>query len=204
MVGIALLPACVATPRDASREPGSAALPRTFETTEGTTIDPFAAEPGSIIALVFITTECPIANAYVPELRRLAASWAARDVRFVLVHPDPHTTPAQARAHAEAFGLPQPVILDPAQHLARHFGATVTPEAVVARLGAGSQLPQRLYLGRIDDRYRDWGRRRAEPTRRDLDAAIARALQGEPPDTTPAPAIGCFIPGLGDRDAEAP
>lgn len=199
-----MLPACVASPRVASPDLRPAALPRVFETTEGTTIDLFAAAPGSIIALVFITTECPIANAYVPELRRLAASWATREVRVVLVHPDPETTPAQARAHAEAFGLPQPVILDPGQHLARHFGATVTPEAVVARIGTGSQWPERLYLGRIDDRYRDWGRRRAEPTRRDLDAAIARALQGAPPDTTPAPAIGCFIPGLGDRAAEGP
>src|SRR5262245_58803672 len=48
-------------------------------------------EPGSLtkaIAMVFILPDCPICNAYLPELNRLHADLAEKDVRLVLVHAD--------------------------------------------------------------------------------------------------------------------
>ena len=41
------------------------------------------------LALVFISTECPIAREYVPELNRLAASMADKPVKFLGVISDP-------------------------------------------------------------------------------------------------------------------
>jgi hypothetical protein len=57
----------------------------------------------------------------------------------------------------------------------------VTPE--VAVVGPGGAL---LYRGRIDDLWSDYGKRRQEPTTRDLRAALDAALAGRP--TPPPPA----------------
>ena len=79
-------------------------------------------------------------------------------------------------------------MLDAAHSLVRLVGATVTPEAAVVSLEG-----KLLYLGRIDDPYFDYGKRRAAPTRQDLRDALDTILSGKTiavPTTKP---IGCFI-----------
>ena len=51
-----------------------------------------------------------------------------------------------------------------------------------------------LYRGRIDDRVADFGKRRVEPTRRDLRLALDDILAGKPVQTRLTKAVGCYIP----------
>lgn len=140
------------------------------------------------VVLIFVGHDCPISNAYSPEIARLCKEFGPRKVAFCVVYADADLGRKDAARHAEEFGLPCPAILDPQMTLALRVGATVKPEAAVL-----SPKGERLYLGRIDDRYVDFGRRREHPTSRDLRDALAAVLAGRPVATPRTKAIGCDI-----------
>lgn len=138
------------------------------------------------LALVFITTECPVAREYVPELNRLAASFAEQGVLFYGVIFEPTASRADAKRFQEEFKIQFPVLFDASGELAAALAPTRVPEAFV--LDAGGSV---VYRGRIDDRYPEVGRKRNETTSHDLADAVAAVLDGRPidqPQTTP---VGC-------------
>jgi mono/diheme cytochrome c family protein len=139
--------------------------------------------------LVFALPDCPIANAYAPELQALQRDYAERGVRFFLVHVDPDTTKERAAEHARSFGVPFPVLRDTKHELVRATGATITPEAAVI-LPSG----ELAYRGRIDDLFRAIGKKREQPTQRELRAALDAVLSGQAPAVTRTIAVGCDIP----------
>src|SRR5262249_12928525 len=55
--------------------------------------------------LVFLGTECPISNRYVPDLNELARAHAAEGVVVYGVLSSPHTTRAAAFEHRKRFGV---------------------------------------------------------------------------------------------------
>lgn len=140
------------------------------------------------VVLVFTNVDCPIANYYQPELRRLHQKYAPRGVRFFQVHSDPAVTPQMAREHVRQYRIPMPVVMDPKQRLARAVQAKVTPEAfVIDRQG------RVVYRGRIDDTYVDYGRKRPRPRHRDLAEALDALLGGKPVPRRQTQAVGCLI-----------
>jgi peroxiredoxin/mono/diheme cytochrome c family protein len=126
------------------------------------------------IVVLFLGTECPINNAYMPRLAELYKAYAARDVAFVGINANSQDTPVRIAAHAKEHGIPFPVLKDTANLVADQFGARRTPEAFVLD-GAGKIL----YQGRIDDQF-GIGFRRPAPTRRDLVEALDAVLAGKP------------------------
>jgi hypothetical protein len=155
---------------------------------EGQPVDPIpAAEGDALSVLVFFMTDCPIANAMVPEVLSIARDFEG--VGFYMVHVDPYTDAEGLRQHQREYDYDLPIVRDEGHRLVERYGATMTPE--VALLGPGGEL---LYRGRIDDRYPTLGTRRHEPRTRDLRDALAAALAGRPvtPDRTQT--VGCFIP----------
>jgi hypothetical protein len=139
--------------------------------------------------MLFLAPDCPISNAYAPEIGRLVDAYAPRGVTFRVVHSDPRVTENAARQHARDFNLRCDVILDPKHELAHAVGATVTPEAAVLN-GKG----ERVYLGRIDDLFYSFGKRRTAPTTRELRDALDAVLAGRPVAQATMPALGCEIP----------
>lgn len=158
---------------------------------DGKPVRPFAAAAErKAIAFLFVTHDCPISNAYAPEVQRIVNEYAARGLALYLVHSD-GVAAAEAKKHAAEYGLTSPVLLDPDCKLARFSGAHVTPE--VALYTPDGALK---YLGRIDDKHVDYGKKRAEPTRRDLRIALDEVLAGKAVTVPRAPAVGCFIPNV--------
>ena len=151
------------------------------------------------VVLLFLGAECPVSNGYAPELGRIAEAYTPRGVAFYGVHADPDVTAEAAKEHAAEYGLSFPILLDPAQVVARRAGVRVTPEAVV--LAPDGRI---LYRGRIDDRYTPQGKRRPGPTTLDLRNALEAALAGRPPAPASADAFGCRIPRLAPTPAEIP
>jgi hypothetical protein len=151
-------------------------------------VDPFAAPPGTAIAFLFVSVECPISNRYAPEIRRLHDAFTPRGVSFRIVYPNPAESPGTIRRHMKEYDLPGMALRDPRQELAKFAGATITPEAAVY-----GKDGKRLYLGRIDDRYVSLGVQRPAATRHDLDAALADTVAGRRVRQAAAPAVGCFI-----------
>lgn len=147
-----------------------------------------AANDAPATVFVFTAVDCPISDRYAPEVRRLAARYAARGVRFQVVYANDGERADAARAHAEAFGYGLPVILDSDGALADRAAATVTPE--VAVFDAYGAL---AYHGRIDDRYVAFGVDRPVPTTHELADALDAVLAGRTAAAASVPAIGCAI-----------
>ncbi len=148
-------------------------------------------EPGrSGLVCVFLSTECPIANGYVPELNRqfTALREAKSAVPFYGVISDAATTRTQAAEHVAKFKYEFPVLFDSSGLLAESLKPTHTPEAFV--VDAAGQL---IYRGRIDDLYADLGKKRTQATRHELADATAALLAGKPPASAYAAPVGCLF-----------
>lgn len=139
--------------------------------------------------LLFVSTDCPISNAYAPEVQRVCADYAERGVDCLLLYEDARVTPDAVRRHREAYGLGRiAAAIDADRAVASAAGATITPEAaVVDRTGSIR------YRGRIDDLYVDLRRRRPAATSHDLRTAIDAVLAGRPVARSRIPATGCYI-----------
>lgn len=140
------------------------------------------------VVLFFVTTDCPLSNGYAPEMNRIEETYAPRGVRFYAVQGDTTIADEEVRRHAREFAYRFPVLLDPQQILTHHTGATVTPEAVV--LSAEGAV---LYLGRIDNRVKDFGKVRIQATEFDLRDALDAILAGRPVPHPRTRALGCAI-----------
>jgi peroxiredoxin len=139
------------------------------------------------IVVVFIGTECPINNAYMPRLAELHKEYEPRGVKFVAINANSTDSPARVAEHAKDHGLPFPVLKDTANIVADQFGARRTPEAFV--LDNSGKI---LYQGRIDDQI-GIAFRRPEPNRRDLAEALEAVLAGKPVSHPTTPTPGCAI-----------
>jgi thiol-disulfide isomerase/thioredoxin len=139
--------------------------------------------------VVLVGTDCPISNAYAPELRRIADAYRPQGVSFFAVYALRDVTQQLAEKHAREFGWDFPVLVDTDLRLARHLAAERMPEAVL--LSAEGKV---VYQGRIDDRYPAVGAKRREiPTRHDLRLALDALLAGQPIEIPKTDAVGCHL-----------
>ncbi len=140
------------------------------------------------IVLLFLSTDCPLSNAYVPELNRMRETYAPRGVAFYAVQGDGTVGLEEVRKHVRDFDYSFPYLLDPHETLAAFTGAVTTPEAAV--LDARGAL---VYLGRIDNRLADFGKQRTVVTEFDLRDALDAVLAGKPVARPRTRALGCAI-----------
>ena len=136
----------------------------------------------------FYLHDCPICNSYAPEIERIRADFHDKGFAFYVVQTDAALTLDAAKKHATDFKIACPVLLDGTNELSRKCGATMTPE--VAIVDAAQRV---LYLGRIDDLYADFGKRRTEASVHDLRAALNAVLSGKPVPRAAGATVGCFI-----------
>jgi hypothetical protein len=163
----------------------------------GATVQPLAEAGQKATVLFFVMHECPVANGYAPEIVRITSEYSAKGVRCFLVYVEGDLTPEEARTHARDHGYKTGALLDPKHLLVKAAGATISPEAAVF-----SPSGEVLYRGRIDDRVADLGKRRVEPTRRDLRLALDAILAGKPVSARLTRAVGCYIPEEHPPDPE--
>ncbi|RYG38201.1 redoxin domain-containing protein [bacterium] len=136
--------------------------------------------------LLFVMTECPIVRGYVPEIKRLVEP---KGPRIFLVHVDPTTKSADARAFSREYGLSYPAVLDKDHALSKRFKVKAVPTALVL-----DSSGKAAYVGRIDDRYPSLGVQR-KPRKHDLCEALV-ALRAGKAISRRTLAIGCAVPDL--------
>jgi peroxiredoxin len=153
----------------------------------GKTWSPADFKDAKALVVVFIGTECPINNAFMPRLVELHKEYAGRGVRFLAINANQQDSPRRVAEHAKKFALPFPVLKDATGAAADLFAARRTPEAYVLD---GRRTVR--YQGRIDDQY---GIRisRPRPTRRDLAVALDEVLAGKTVSQPVTPVAGCVI-----------
>jgi peroxiredoxin len=140
------------------------------------------------IVLFFVTTDCPVANSYVPEMNRIRDAYAPRGVAVYAVQAETTIADSVVARYAEEYHYSFPLLLDPRQELVKLANATVTPQAAV--LSPDGRV---LYLGRIDNRVEDFGKQRPQATHSDLREALDSVLAGKPVANPVTKSIGCAI-----------
>ncbi len=142
------------------------------------------------VVVVFIGTQCPVNNAFMPTLIALEKDYRDKGVQFVAINANEHDSFETIKQHAKKFGLTFPVLRDDKHQVASRFGAERHPTAFV--LDAEHKV---RYEGRIDDQF-GIGYQRKEPTRRDLVAALDEVLAGKKVTIAKTAIEGCFITKL--------
>jgi len=153
----------------------------------GKPLNPLKMAPGKAVVLVFVRTDCPVANRYAPTIQGLVGRYAGK-AAFWLVYPSKAESAEAIRRHERAYGYTIPALRDPHHVLVKESQVQVTPEAAV--FDASHRL---IYHGRIDDLYIDMTRTRHAATTHDLADAIQAALEGKPLTAEAKPGVGCYI-----------
>jgi hypothetical protein len=156
----------------------------------GNLADPLKLAAGKSVVLIFVRTDCPVANRYAPTIQSLSAKYEG-NAAFWLVYPSRGESAEEIRKHDEEFGYKIPALRDPLHVLVKESQVQITPEAAV--FDARRKL---VYHGRIDDLYVDFVRARSAATTHDLDNAIQAAINGQALAAEAEPAVGCYISDL--------
>lgn len=140
------------------------------------------------VVLLFLSTECPISNSYIPELNRLHDEYAARGVSCYGVISLPHVTRTEALKHRGTYRIGFPVLFDASGELRQRFTPTHTPQALVLDPAGNVR-----YSGRIDDRFAALGRKRPETNQTDLVNALDAVLDDREVSVAFTEPIGCLL-----------
>jgi hypothetical protein len=164
----------------------------TIRDVNGVAREPLKVGAGKAKVLFFITNDCPISNAYAPEIARICKDYQARGIGCELVYVDPTLSDEAARKHAQEYGHGDyPRIVDRKHELVNATGVTITPEAaVVDRRG------KVVYRGRIDDSFAALGQPRRPVRSADLRNALDEIVAGKAIARPETKALGCYISGL--------
>jgi peroxiredoxin len=148
------------------------------------------------VVLLFLGTQCPINNAYLPLLAELHRSYADRGVQFFALNANRHDTPQDIADHAKKYEIPFPVLKDTGNVIADRVMAERTPEAIV--LDGARKV---VYRGRIDDRY-GYKHRRDKASRHDLAIALDEVLAGKSVSVPVTEVEGCYIARVKETKAD--
>ncbi|MCP4510086.1 MAG: redoxin domain-containing protein, partial [Fuerstiella sp.] len=117
------------------------------------------------LIVVFLGTQCPIGNAYVPVLGDLQKKYKDHGLQVVAVNSNLADDADSVAEHVKEFKVAFPVLVDSRQVVADIFEAQRTPEAYVL-----DRRRHIRYRGRIDDRF-GYTYKREKARRNDLEEA---------------------------------
>jgi thiol-disulfide isomerase/thioredoxin len=143
---------------------------------------------GKVSVVVFTCNQCPYAKAFEPRLVALGAEYAKRGVVFYAIDSNddaayPEETAKEMKSRAAQKSYPYPYLKDADSHVARAYGARVTPHVFVID---GSGVVR--YRGYVDDSAREEQRKH-----HGLTDALDSLLGGKDVAVTATKAFGCSI-----------
>ena len=135
------------------------------------------------IVLIFVSTQCPVSNAYNERMAKLNEDFEERGVVFLGINANVAEDVAQIKQHAKEHHLPFIILKDKGNVIADKLEASVTPEVYVL-----NPKHEVLYHGRIDD-SRNEEKVASEDTRK----ALEEILAGKEVSMARTKAFGCTI-----------
>lgn len=142
-----------------------------------------ALKENSWAVVMFVSTRCPVSNAYNGRMASIAKEYAGKKFAFIGVNANKAEDADEVRGHAKENKFEFPVVKDPNNVIADAYGAMVTPEVFVV-----DKNLKILYHGRIDD-----SRKEGEVSKRDLADALTALLAGKDVSKEQPKAFGCSI-----------
>ncbi len=141
-----------------------------------------------LVALVFMTTECPLCREYVPELNRISRALPGDRVAFYGVLADPALQRTAAAEFCDEFAIEFPLLFDASAEIATALNPRRVPEAFLL-----DQQGNVLYRGRINDLYADVNQKRQAARTHDFREAIDAAVAGEEIAAAETEPVGCLF-----------
>ncbi|KLU03243.1 hypothetical protein RISK_004555 [Rhodopirellula islandica] len=140
------------------------------------------------VAVVFLSTHCPISNGYLPLLNDYASEYGGQGIELVGVISDPSVTRSDAKKHSVDYRVEFPVLFDGSGELRLALSPTHTPQAMLIRPNG-----KMLYNGAIDDRHVQVGRKKDHAAKPYLRDAIRAVIARRPVDVPKTKPIGCLL-----------
>ena len=150
------------------------------------------------VVFVFLSAECPVAQRYAMRLKRMHAKWdtsltsivkedkgdsADRHVTFIGVYANENDSVNEVKTYLAKAEYVFPIVKDSDGSLARHLGATMTPQAhlidISGVLRYRGPIDDNRYVTRVKHHY--------------LKDAIVAVLDGKPVPVKETAAFGCTI-----------
>lgn len=148
---------------------------------------------GKVVIVSFISTECPVVNAYLERIKAIAADYKARNVVFLGINSNSAEPMSAMREQAAKNNLTFTILKDEGNRVADAYGASFTPEVYLIDVAGRLR-----YHGRIDNAPEV---RRV--TRHDLRQALDELLAGKAVSTPETKAFGCVIKRAGEATLQA-
>ena len=163
--------------------PGDQVAPFSLPDTDGKTVSVGNWDKSKATVILFVSTQCPVSNAYNGRMEKLAKDYTAKGVKFVGVNSNKAENSAQIAEHSRENGFTFAVLKDKGNAIADKFNANVTPETYV--IDSKGTL---IYHGQIDNSQNE-----TKVVKRPLAAALDAVLAGQPVTQQAATAFGCSI-----------
>ncbi len=140
-----------------------------------------------LIAVVFLSPECPLCQNYSLVLNRLQARFG-KDLAIAGIFPGKAVSLADCRAFREKYNIRFLLLSDTQKSLVKTLGARITPEVFLL-----DRERNILYHGAIDNWVVALGKQRSKATENYLEDGITGYLNREPVKVKEMKPIGCFI-----------
>lgn len=135
------------------------------------------------IVLIFVSTKCPVSNAYNSRMAALNKKYTDKNVKIIGINSNKTEDIQEIKEHSSTNGLNFLILKDWNNVVADQFDASFTPEVYVL-----SNDLKLLYHGRIDD-----SRNENNVEKQDLSIALDEILAGKEVSITNTKAFGCTI-----------
>ena len=139
------------------------------------------------IVLIFVSTQCPVSNAYNERMVKLYNQYKDKNVKILGINSNKAETAEEIKKHASEKNLQFAILKDENNIVADKFEASSTPEAYV--LNGNLEI---VYHGRIDD-----NRKADDVQTSNLSVAIDEILAGKAVSNPKTKAFGCSIKRVG-------
>ena len=148
----------------------------------------FAPGDGRLSVIVFTCNQCPYAKAFEPRLVALGNEYSKRGVVFYAIDSNddaanPVETMQEMKGRATSEHYPYPYLKDGDSHVAREYGARVTPHVFVVD---GKGIVR--YRGYVDDSAKPQERKHTG-----LTDALNDLIEGKDVKVSATKAFGCSI-----------
>jgi peroxiredoxin len=187
-LSIAILSGSVRADLPLDRAVGQRLADFTLKNTEGDPVRLYGFYGSKAVVIVFLSTSCPVGNAYLPRLNEMVKAYEDKGVVFLGINSNPSETLGEIGKHKKEYGLTFPVLRDKDNLVADLAFAERTPEVLV--LDGTARI---RYRGAIDDQYFAGGKRREKPEHEYLKDAIEAVLSKKNLTVTSTAVEGCPI-----------
>ena len=149
------------------------------------------------IIMVFLGTDCPVGNLYVPRLVELNRAYRSKGVIFLGINSNAHETEQDVAKFVRETGIDFPVLKDNQNKISDSVLAERTPEVLLL-----DGIGRIRYRGAIDDQYSQ-GKSKESPQRHYLRDALDCLLANRPIAVAGTRVAGCLLDRVDPKPVEA-